>query len=163
MTPHVQAIESLLDFTIIRKIFLWFSVGVFVLIPLDLADISFQSKRIPSELSSLKTKLNTSSLEPLSSYESAFQSSRLFGWQVPQISLPSLGSSIQELVKDFRLKGIVILKEPEAIVQDARTQKNIFVREGDQMGEVTVKEIEQDSIVLSYSGEEIKLRMEAGQ
>ena len=64
-----------------------------------------------------------------------------------------------ELVKDYRLKGVMIMGEPEAIVEDARTQKSVFVKAGEKLGDLTVKEIKEGQIVLSLAGGEVKLEM----
>ena len=69
-------------------------------------------------------------------------------------------SSIAELSKDYRLKGVVIVDEPEAIIEDARTQKSQFVKVGDSVGEMKVKEVREGAAVLSYYGEEKEMRIE---
>ena len=51
------------------------------------------------------------------------------------------------------------MDEPEAIVEDAKTQKSLFVKIGDPLGDLVVKEIKEGYIVLSYVGEEIRLEI----
>ena len=99
------------------------------------------------------------SLTPLAELEAALDQSVLFGAREDNAGLSVLKSSINELVKDCRLKGVVIMGEPEAILVDARSDKSVFVRVGDQIGELTVLRIGDGSIVLGYFGEEKEVRV----
>lgn len=157
----IPLVETVLDLKLLRKSFLGISLGILAFIPVDLVMIASKGKVEPnSEPQAQADTVNASSLESLSSYESAFQKSVLFGLYHPESNLPVLQSSIAELAKDYRLKGIIILDEPEAILEDARTQKSTFVKIGDKVGELTVKEIKEGSLVLSYYGEEKEMRIE---
>lgn len=102
---------------------------------------------------------NESSLRPLSEYEQAIRTSLFFGAEPTKGSLPVLKASMKELTKDFRLKGVVIMDEPEAIVMNARTNESLFVGVGDMLGEVTVKSIEEGRVVLSYFGQEREMKV----
>jgi hypothetical protein len=98
-------------------------------------------------------------MKPLDSYESAFQAGGLLGIAAPT-GLTALKSSIAELAKDYRLQGVVVLDQPEAILQDARTQKTVFVKKGDRLGELTIKEIKEAAVILACYGEETVLQIQ---
>ena len=50
--------------------------------------------------------------------------------------------------------------EREAVLADARTNKNIFVKEGDEINGVHIKEIREGSVILSYFDEEKELQLQ---
>lgn len=154
--------DSNLDLKILRRSFIGFFVIVLFFIPIDLTLISWKARgEAISELQSQDLQmLKTQPLEPLSSYEEAFHRSGLFGLYTYASNLPVFKSSIQELMKDLRLKGIVIIDQAEAIIEDAKTQKSTFLKAGHQIGELTVKEINDGAVVLSYYGEEKEMRIQ---
>lgn len=160
MNPFFFLREISPDLKLLRKSFLLFSLTVFCFIPFDLLALSFEGKPklAPGALASIPDSISPP--ESLSSYEQAFQTSSFFGLAKPDAPLSVLKSSIAELTKDYRLKGVVIMDQSEAIVEDARTQKSTFVRVGDKLGELEVKEIKEGSIILTYYGEEKEMRIE---
>lgn len=102
--------------------------------------------------------------EALESYLSPIMARNLFNVAT---SSQSSGQAIQrvtldELVKDYRLKGIIVIGEPEAIIVDARTQVSTFVKKGDRLGEVEVRSIGNETVVVGYGDEETELTMEGG-
>jgi len=153
--------ESSLDLKLMRNGFFTLSLIALLFMPLDLIRLS-QKERADASVGGVfpSASLSQSSLESLSTYEEALKGSRIFGFVDAQASLPAIQSSIAELMKDLRLKGVVILDEPEAIIEDARTQKSTFVKEEDKIGELTVKEIKEGVVVLAYCGEEKELRIQ---
>lgn len=167
-----SSLESLVDLRLLKKGLLGLSLGVLALIPVDLATLPLSARggfafggkgEAPMKTGSAvqeKSLFSSTPSEPLSAYESSFQKSSLFGLATPEAPLPVFQSSIAELVKDLRLKGVVILDEAEAIIEDARTQKGAFVKAGEKIGELTVKEIKEGAIVLSYYGEDKEMRIE---
>lgn len=100
-----------------------------------------------------------SGLEPWETYKQALTGGPLFGVPVIQEAAP-VKSSIGEAVKNYRLKGVMLLGEPEAIVQDSAAGRSVFVKAGDSLGVLTVKSIEEGKIVVQYSGEEKVLNIE---
>lgn len=157
-----SSLESLVELRLLKKGLLGLSLGVLALIPVDLATLPFKGVapiKTNSPVQEKSVSFSTSS-ESLSSYEASFQKSSLFGLATPETPLPVFKSSIAELTKDYRLKGVVILDQPEAILEDARTQKSTFVKVGDKLGELTIKEIREGAIVLEYYGETKEMRIE---
>ncbi len=150
----------MINLGLIKKTFLGLSAGLLIFIPFNLGMTSFGSKIAVSEISEERNSSLSFPLESLSFYEESFQKSSLFGLSTPQASLTVLRSSIAELAKDYRLKGVVILDEPEAIFEDARIQKSIFLKAGDRLGELEIKKVKEGSVVLGYYGEEKEMRIE---
>ena len=98
---------------------------------------------------------------PLASFQELLQNSPLFGFRQQRSALPVIQSSINELAQNYRLKGVALLGDPEAIVEDAVRQKTIFVKTGDSLGDLKVKTIEEGKIVLEYLGEEKVMTIDA--
>ncbi len=156
----VLDLDTRLDLPLLKKSFGILSAVMLFAIPMDFAGSSFHGKRnLVNAASSITNSSRASFTESVSSYESSFDRSGLFG-KVSSEGPVFLKSTIADLVKDYRLKGVVLLNEPEAILEDARTQKSIFLKTGDHLGELTVKEIKEGKIVLKYYGEEKELQIE---
>ncbi len=62
--------------------------------------------------------------------------------------------TVDTLAKDYILIGIVSLENKEAILKNKRTRKTLFVREGMSIGELNVREISSDKVILEYNGDE---------
>ena len=132
-----------------------------VLIPFQIAGAVFRAGQLPpQEMAFDRNSGRENETAEDESYHDALHNSPFFGFQTAQAALPAIQSSILELVKDFHLKGVMLTGIPEAIVQDARTQKTIFVKAGDSLGELKVKTIEEGRMVLEYFGEEKTLYIE---
>jgi type II secretory pathway component PulC len=149
----------------LRRIFLILSLTVFCLILLDQISMAwsrrFQGHGIqeadPSVLLSSEPER-----EPLGLYQEVILKRNLFDVATPSKDEPVGKVSVDELIKDLRLKGIVIITEPEAILEDARTQSTVFLREGSKLQEIILKEIKQESVILAYGDQEKELRIEGG-
>jgi len=69
---------------------------------------------------------------------------------------------IEEQVKDLRLVGISWLDTPEsasAMIENTMSGTTYFLSIGDKIQNVTVKNIYADSIVVSYGGEEMEIKL----
>ena len=155
----IATLERNLDLNLIKKGFWGMTAVLFSIIPLDLYFLlPVQAKA--ANFATILPALQKPSIRPLDQYDASFQTGGLFGGPANSSGLTVLKASINELVKDYRLKGVVILSEPEAIVEDARTQKSVFVKVGQQLGDLKVKEITEGKIVLSCYGEDAVLQIE---
>ena len=97
-------------------------------------------------------------------YETRIGHSSFFGYRPkPEAdqAVSFIKSNIRDLTKDLRLKGVVILSDPEAILEDASSQKSFFVKKGDSVGELIVRTISNDSLTLGYQNEETTLRIQS--
>ena len=153
-------LESYFDFKLFKKSLVGLSVGIWVFLPVDFFHAQQNGTGTEAQGSSLEGVSKAAGFQPLAFYENAFRSSSLFGTAVSEIGTAVFKSSLADLAKDYRLKGVVILDIPEAILEDARTQKTIFVKPGDSVGELQVKEIREGAIILTAYGEEKELRIE---
>ena len=104
-----------------------------------------------------------SPLESLSVYQEVIGKRDLFNANRKTGEGEIRESSVLDLVKDYRLRGIALFTSPEGIIEDAATGHTVFVKEGEKLGQVTVKQIKGESIVLSYDGEEFELKIQGGE
>lgn len=58
---------------------------------------------------------------------------------------------------NFKLVGISWGQEPQAMVEDSKSQKVYFLKTGDNIGGFKVKDILENKVILSYQGETIEL------
>lgn len=69
---------------------------------------------------------------------------------------------INEQTKDLRLVGISWLDTPEsasAMIENTQSGVTYFLRSGEKINNITVKEIYADSIVISFGNEEMEMRL----
>lgn len=102
-------------------------------------------------------------LEPLQVFQEAIAKRNLFNAADADSRAIIPQHSLAEMVKDYRLKGVALFSVPEGIVEDAATGRTVFVKEGELLGPVTVKEIRGESVLLSRDGEEFELKMQGDE
>ena len=152
-------IEQFLDLKLIRKVFLGLAAAIFLISLFDFLSSVFSKPAFEKMKDIGILELQSPPIQTLDYYESIFQTKGLFGSESPS-GLTILKASIGELIKDYRLKGVLISSEPEAIIEDARTQKSLFLKTGAPLGDLTVKEIRPGKVILTYYGEEGVLQIE---
>ena len=153
-----ERIDALADLDLAKKVFLVFAAVSIFLIPFDALFIYLgRVKAAPFRATSQSRPVKK--LEARETYLANFDKSALFGSASAGIGTPALQASLAELAKDYRLQGVILSDDSEAIIQDARTQKTIFVKKGGQLGELTVQEIEEGRVTLVYLGQETKLEI----
>ncbi len=62
-----------------------------------------------------------------------------------------------EQVSNLRLAGIILDKQPQAIIEDIKLKKTYFLYRGDYIGDIKVEEILESKVILSYAGEKFEL------
>jgi len=154
-----EAVVTAIDLESAKKTFLLLSAVCLILIPAD--GIRILIKQPAQSKSMVSAPINPIvKLESEQSYLEAFEASTLFGNGSSAASAPVLQASLTELTKDYRLKGVVLTDDSEAIIEDARTQKTQFVKKGASLGDLVVKEIGEGFIVLTYLGMDTKLEIQ---
>lgn len=67
--------------------------------------------------------------------------------------------SKEELIKDLNLMGIITGNKNQAIIEDKKEKRTLFLYEGDSIRELRVYEIKENEVILEYKGEKIELKM----
>lgn len=65
---------------------------------------------------------------------------------------------LQELAKDLSLVGIYWGTHPEVMVEDTAAKKTYFLKKGDEMKGIKIKNILKDRVILNYGDEEMEFR-----
>lgn len=69
-----------------------------------------------------------------------------------------ISSKAAEVAQNFRLVGISWSSEPDAMIEDVKMQRTLFVKKGQKVGEAKVESIMKDRVLLRYGEELIELR-----
>lgn len=99
-------------------------------------------------------------VESLAAYEQQFLTHALF--YKPQITQSAKKIDLVERLRPYTLVGIVQGVEPEALIQNSRTNQIHFVQAGEQLDELKLVDMKAHSVVLEYDGEKRELHMEGG-
>ena len=157
-TAFYQRVDAWIDRPLaVKVIFLLSAISLALILP-DAFFVYF--RKTGPILKDVPISPTTTAFEPASSYLSIFNQSTLFGNGASEVSGAAQLVSISELVKDYRLKGTIQMGEPEAIIEDAKTQKTLFVKAGEPLGDLTVKEVKEGVVILATSGGEISLKIQ---
>ena len=78
-------------------------------------------------------------------------------WEKPVTAVPASNTSAAELAKQLKLVGILLDKDPKAIVEDLATQQTFFASPGDKIGNAVVSEIREDKVILIFGQEKVEL------
>lgn len=62
-----------------------------------------------------------------------------------------------DLQSSYRLVGILLDHDPRAVVEDLKSQETLFLSRGQQLGEITVEDIQQGKVILTYNGQRYEL------
>ncbi len=93
-------------------------------------------------------------LQDLSSYVKAVSSRELFRPLHFTKAKKVKQKTINDLLKDYNLVGVVAVGDREAILKNRRTRKTSFVSVGASIGELDVIAIETDKVRFQYKGEQ---------
>ena len=70
----------------------------------------------------------------------------------------SLSPDITEIIANLRLVGIIWSNSPQAMIENAKEQRTFLLSQGEQIGQVTIKNIFKDKVVIEVEGQEKELR-----
>ena len=159
MKINAESLTRTIDLESAKKVFLYLSGAVLLCIPIDVFAVVLQRPKMPGMDKPLQKVIAT--LEAQEVYLKVFDRSTLFGGAPITASALAPQVSLSELVKDYRLKGVVLMgDDSEAIIEDARTQRASFFKKGGRLGEIEVKEIGEGFVVLSCQTGETKLAIQ---
>lgn len=97
-------------------------------------------------------------IKPYLYYQSVLEQRDIFmsPWERPADATASNLSSL-EFSKQFRLVGIVVDDNPQAIIEDVAASQTVFVTEGGKVGSAIVEEIKEGKVILLYNNDRIEL------
>ena len=102
-------------------------------------------------------------LKTQSQYVDAMQNPNPFTGSEEEVAVTDnvRGSSPAEKLAEMT-KGLVVVginrgPNPDAIVENSQEKRTYFVKAGDKINELTVKEIKHDTVLLTYEGEDVEI------
>ena len=66
--------------------------------------------------------------------------------------------AIKEKISYLKLVGISWSDNPDAMIEDTRAKRTLFVKEGDFINDILVKKILKDKVILNLKGEDVELK-----
>ncbi|MBI4355433.1 MAG: hypothetical protein HY597_03140 [Candidatus Omnitrophica bacterium] len=104
----------------------------------------------------------SAALKPLAYYVGLIQSRNPFtgGAEAvaPQMVTESIRQKLEKMVASLKVVGISPGAKPEALLEDDEAQRTYFVKVGDDIHGVKVKQITTEGVTVTYEGEELVLR-----
>lgn len=69
------------------------------------------------------------------------------------------GPTLRELVQGLSLVGVIPGDEPQAIIEDKKNQQTLFLKKGDQIDGIEIREIQSGRVILGYGQETVTLSL----
>lgn len=119
------------------------------------------SVQMPENGASVESTEGTGALKPLSGYLGAIQERNPFTGVsdlLVQSPLKTAQRRLEELAQGLTVVGIDRGANPEAIIEDRVQQRTYFVKVGDELNGMHVKDISSQGVVVTYEGQELVLQ-----
>ena len=96
--------------------------------------------------------------KPMDVYLSRFGERDIFmaPWEKPQ-DQNSAATAIAPLSEELKVTGIVLDNNPQAIVEDVKTEQTYFLSTGDTVKNAKVLEIKEDRVIFEYNNSKVEL------
>jgi hypothetical protein len=97
--------------------------------------------------------------KPYEFYQKELSQKQIFKTQYTQEEKTAAIPTDIELTKEINLVGIISGDNPQAIIEDRRTQKTFYVTKGQFIGDYKVEDIQEGRIILEFQGKRYELNM----
>jgi type II secretory pathway component PulC len=158
---HLSA-KRYLSFFSPQKLILFSFIAVVIYLIILFINPLFEAKITFAELG--QGKINEPIIElkqdmkPYEFYLKGIRSRKIFANASSLESKPvSIASA--DLIKDINLVGIVSGEEPQAIIEDKKSQKTYYLKKSQFIGDFQVEEVLEGRIVLNYNGKKYELSL----
>ncbi len=162
-SPIPQPQKYLSFFSIRRIILIAFAVScIYLAFSLFYPLVGLKKVKLPkiSEAGIPEPKtLPQEEAKPYEFYQKAMEERRLFS-SAPQAQVGAaqpVGAANADLIKDINLVGIISGENPQAIIEDKKSQKTYYVTKGQFIGELQVEDIQEGKIIVNYRGQRLEL------
>ena len=95
--------------------------------------------------------------KPLEYYLEGIKSENIFGAPASAGENASPAAAATDLAKDITLVGIISGEDPQAVIEDKKTQKTYYLRKGQSFGETKLEDIQEGKIILEDKGKRYEL------
>lgn len=99
-------------------------------------------------------------IKPFDFYTQGIKSKQIFGVASAQLTQEANVAVVGvNLIKDINLLGVISGDNPQAIIEDKKSQKTCYLTKGQMIGEFQVEYIGEGKIILNYSGQKFELNI----
>jgi type II secretory pathway component PulC len=155
-------LQKHLSFSNIRKITLFLLVVSCIYLVISLVYPWIGLKRIvlpkvtPEKIVQPKIE-RKQEIKPFEFYREGIGNRQIFSSAPTQgTGIPASGINVN-IMKDINLVGIISGENPQAIIEDKKTQKTYYVTKGQFIGEFQIEDIQEGKIILNYNGQRFEL------
>lgn len=96
-------------------------------------------------------------IKPYEFYLAGIRDRQIFSSPTAQETAGTVSGVNVDLMKDISLVGIISGENPQAVIEDKKTQKTYYVTKGQFIGEFAVEDIREGKIILNYKGQRYEL------
>lgn len=140
---------------------LFIACVIYLILSLIYPWVGLKNIRLPklAKNSAGKTHISKDAAKSLEQYLESVKGRQIFiGGVATQGASPVSVGNIDAL-KDISLVGIISGENPQAVIEDKKTQKTYYVSKGQFIGEMQVEDIQSGKIIVNYSGQKYELYM----
>jgi type II secretory pathway component PulC len=137
---------------VISCIYLIFSFAYPIFMPKNIILPEITQEKITEEETGIAQRI-----KPYEFYAQSLKNRQIFSSASGQDSEKPKGALNADLTKDFSLIGIISGENPQAVIEDKKTEKSYYVTKGQFIGEFKVEEIQEGKIILNYNGQKFEL------
>ena len=160
--PARPLIQKYLSSTYLRKtIWVAFALSVvYLIVSFIYPFIGLNKINLPKVTAKKITEIKQEpklEVRPYEFYLQGIGNRQIFGRASVQENEKPTGVASIDLIKDYNLVGIISGENPQAVIEDKRTQKNYYVTKGQFIGELKVEDIQEGKIIVGYMGQKFEL------
>ena len=143
---------------LLTGIFFLLTAGTLLSIPFKIFSLSRVEGSLPA-----MPKYSAFGVEELSAYTSPLKTHALF--YIPEIrqAVVSQGPSVDQVLKQYRVIGIVQGAQPAAVIQDVPTKASHLVQPGENFDKIRLVEVDKSAIIVDYNGIRRSLPLQEAQ
>jgi len=103
-----------------------------------------------------KSEIKASGRQPIEPYLALLNNKNLFK-NTSEPAEEDRGRVDTEKFSDISLVGILSGENPQAVIEDKKTQKTYYVNKGQRFGDVKIKDIKEGKVILDYKNQNYEL------
>ncbi|MFH1355013.1 MAG: type II secretion system protein N [Candidatus Omnitrophota bacterium] len=141
-------------FFVVSLIYLIFTFlyPLFILKDAQLPKITLQEVALDEQIEPVKDR------KPVEFYLQDIKGRQIFDTPLVQKDTAKEEVSVSlDFIKELKLLGIISGDDPQAIIQDKKTEQTYYLSRGQSVGEIKVEEIQDGRVVLNYKGKKFEL------
>lgn len=112
---------------------------------------------VTKEITVDKKDTDEPAVKPYEYYAADLKNRQIFGTPAAQQAAGPVSAANADLIKDISLVGIISGENPQAVIEDKKSQKTYYLTSGQFIGEIQVEKILDGKIILNYKGERFEL------